>query len=243
MNKENEQFSQNGVIDVLCKGNKIKIYFTERPEAGNEENKSCETENIKNKNSLNVNKDTAEKSPENKVQQPPTEENRNIDDEDNSLIDLMQEEFQGFMKEKREVEEKYMNDLVKLKNNYKEKKIKIKNIKNKLRIKYKEKKEKLQKDFDNTIQNSKNKFKMFFKERIKEKIKLERFRRLNELKNLIESNKIEDAMTLINQMINNNFRADSLNSDNSSDKKTLQKKGKFETGHESSGANNKAKKE
>ena len=68
MNKENEQFSQNGVIDVLCKGNKIKIYFTERPEAGNEENKSDETENIKDKNSLNVNKDTAEKSPENKVQ-------------------------------------------------------------------------------------------------------------------------------------------------------------------------------
>lgn len=148
----------------------------------------------------------------------------------------MQEEFQGFMKEKHEVEEKYMNDLVKLKNNYKEKK-------NKLRIKYKGKKEKLQKDFDNTLQNSKNKFKMFFNERIKEKIKLERFRRLNELKNLIESNKIEDAMTLINQMINNNFRADSLNSDNSSDKKTLQEKGKFETGNESSGANNKAKKE
>ena len=155
----------------------------------------------------------------------------------------MQEEFQGFMKEKHEVEEKYMNDLVKLKNNYKEKKIKIKNIKNKLRIKYKEKKEKLQKDFDNTIQNSKNKFKMFFNERIKEKIKLERFRRLNELKNLIDSNKIEDAMTLINQMINNNFRADSLNSDNSSDKKTLQEKGIFETGNESSGDNNKAKKE
>ena len=236
MNKENEQFSQNGVIDVLCKGNKIKIYFTERPKAGNEENKSEERENIKDKNSLNVNKDTAEKSPENKVQQPPTEENRNIDDEENSLIDLMQEEFQGFMKEKHEVEEKYMNDLVKLKNNYKEKK-------NKLRIKYKGKKEKLQKDFDNTLQNSKNKFKMFFNERIKEKIKLERFRRLNELKNLIESNKIEDAMTLINQMINNNFRADSLNSDNSSDKKTLQEKGKFETGNESSGANNKAKKE
>ena len=125
----------------------------------------------------------------------------------------------------------------------KKKKIKIKNIKNKLRIKYKEKKEKLQKDFDNTIQNSKNKFKLFFNERIKEKIKLERFRSLNELKNLIESNKIEDAMTLINQMINNNFRADSLNSDNSSDKKTLQEKGIFETGNESSGDNNKAKKE
>ena len=240
MNKENEQFSQNGVIDVLCKGKKIKVFFIEPPKAGNEENKSGETENIKNKNSLNVNKDTAEKSPENKVQQPPTEENRNIDDEENSLIDLMQEEFQGFMKEKHEVEEKYMNDLLKLKNDFKEKKNKLKN---KLRIKYKGKKEKLQKDFDNTIQNSKNKFKMFFKERIKEKIKLERFRRLNELKNLLESNKIEAAMILINKLINNNFRADSLNSDNSSDKKTLQEKGKFETGNESSGANNKAKKE
>jgi len=68
MNKESEQFSQIEVIDALCKGKKIKIFFTERPEAGNEENKSDETENIKDKNSLNVNKDTAEKSPENKVQ-------------------------------------------------------------------------------------------------------------------------------------------------------------------------------
>ena len=84
---------------------------------------------------------------------------------------------------------------------------------------------------------------MFFKERMKQKIKVERFRRLNELKNLIESYKIEDAITLINKLINNNFRADSLRSDNSSDKKSLKEKGKFETGKESSGDNNETKKE
>ena len=85
--------------------------------------------------------------------------------------------------------------------------------------------------------------KCFLTEELKRKLNSKPFRRLNELKNLIESNKVEDAMTLINQMINNNFRADSLNSDNSSDKKTLQEKGKFETGNESSGDNNKVKKE
>ena len=122
MNKENEQFSQIQVIDVLYHGKKIKIFSTERPKAEGKENNLDEIENIKDENSLNVNKDTEEKSPEKKVQQLPIEENRNIDDEENSLIDLMQDEFQEFMKVKHNVEEKYMNDLVKLKNDFKEKK-------------------------------------------------------------------------------------------------------------------------
>lgn len=240
MNKENEQFSQIEVTDVLCDGKKIKIFFTERLGTEGKENNLDEIENIKDENSLNVNKDTTEKSPEKKVQQLPIKENRKIDDEENFLIDIMQDEFQEFMKEKHDAEEKYMNELLKLKNDFKEKKNKLKN---KLRNKYKGKKEKLQKDLDNKIQNSKNKFKMFFNERMKEKIKFERFRRLNELKNLLESNKIEAAMILINKLINNNFRTDSLRSDNSSDKKSLKEKGKFETRNESSGANNETKKE
>ena len=66
---------------------------------------------------------------------------------------------------------------------------------------------------------------------------------MNELKNLIESNKFAEAMTLINKLINNNFRDDSLLSDNSSDNKAFPEKGKFGIGNESSGENNEAKKE
>jgi hypothetical protein len=236
MNKENEQLSQIEVTDVLCDGKKLKIFFTERLKAEGKENNLDETENMKNKNSLNVNRDTAEKSPEKKVQQLPYEGNGNIEEEDNSLIDLMQDQFQGFMKEKYDAEEKYLKDIAKLKNSYKEKKIKLKD-------KFKGKKEKLRKNLDNSIQNSKNKFKKFFNDIINKKIKIEQLRSLNELKNLIESNKFAEAMTLINKLINNNFRDDSLLSDNSSDNKAFPEKGKFGIGNESSGENNEAKKE
>ena len=225
MNKENEQLSQIEVIDVLCDGKKLKIFFTERLKAEGKENNLDETENMKNKNSLNVGGDAAEKSPEKKVQQLPYEGNGNIEEEDNSLIDLMQDQFQGFMKEKHDAEEKYLKDMAEL------------------RKSYKEKKEKLRKNLDNSIQNSKNKFKKFFNDRINKKIKIEQLRSLNELKNLIESNKFAEAMTLINKLINNNFRDDSLLSDNSSDNKAFPEKGKFGIGNESSGENNEAKKE
>ena len=236
MNKENEQLSQIEVIDVLCDGKKLKIFFTERLKAEGKENNLDETENMKNKNSLNVNRDTAEKSPEKKVQQLPYEGNVNIEDEDNSFINLMQDQFQGFIKEKHDAEEKYLKGIAKLRNSYKEKKIKLKD-------KFKGKKEKLRKSLDISIQNSKNKFKKFFNDKINEKTKIEQLRSLNDVKGLIESNKFGEALSLINKLINDNYRDDSILSDNSNDNKTFKEKAKFEIGNESSGANNEAKKE
>jgi len=227
--KENELFSQIEVTDVLCDGKKLKIFFTERLKA---EGNLDETENMKNKNSSNVNRDTAEKSPE-KIQLSPNVENVNIEDEDNSFINLMQEQFQGFIKEKHDAEEKYLKGIAKLRNSYKEKKIKLKD-------KFKGKKEKLRKSLDISIQNSKNKFKKFFNDKINEKTKIEQLRSLNDVKGLIESNKLGEALSLINKLINDNYRDDSLLSDNSNDNKTFKEKAK---GNESSGANNEAKKE
>ena len=230
--KENELFSQIEVTDVLCDGKKLKIFFTERLKA---EGNLDETENMKNKNSSNVNRDSAEKSPE-KIQLSPNVENVNIEDEDNSFINLMQDQFQGFIKEKHDAEEKYLKGIAKLRNSYKEKKIKLKD-------KFKGKKEKLRKSLDISIQNSKNKFKKFFNDKINEKTKIEQLRSLNDVKGLIESNKFGEALSLINKLINDNYRDDSLLSDNSNDNKTFKEKAKFEIGNESSGANNEAKKE